>query len=87
MAKKVKAQVTFTMKDKSEKVTRNVEATVEANGSVVFPMKLGRIVPGTDVAIVIDGKTFTGKATSRPVGADSIEVMLPAGTVPATAVG
>jgi hypothetical protein len=84
MAKKT-AQVTFKKKNGDQaELTQSV--TVNADGSVLIvvdgvAVPQGRIVPGTDVAIVIDGKTFKGKAATRPGPNNSTELTLPAGTI------
>ena len=78
---KKKGTIRFKGKDGNEMKRDNVDITVEADGSAKFIVPEGRIVPGTDLAIIVDGKTFRGKASTQSLGDGNLEVTLPAGTV------
>ena len=88
MAKKATATVTFTLKDGTVKTFKNHPITIQSDGSVDISLPQGRIVPGTDSKVVIDinGKTFSGTATSKAGANNTTEVTLPAGTVSGAAV-
>lgn len=76
-----KGTVKFKTKDGNETKRDDVDITVEADGSARFILPQGRIVPGTDFAIVVDGKTFRGKGTTQVLADGTTQVTLPAGTV------
>jgi hypothetical protein len=78
-----RAKVTFTTKPGQPPITVERDITINPDGSVLIPVPQGRIVPGTDVAIVIDGKTFKSKGTIQP---GSTQMTLPPGSIPGVAV-